>query len=80
MRETKMPEASSPALPVCLIQMRQSYGQVRIYPKNRVAVSLLGLTGRKTFKQEDLVLIEALGFEIQWVPMGLEGVCDEDAK
>ena len=54
--------------PIVLIQLIPSYGRDRIYPKNDTAKTLVKLTGKATFNESDLRLIQDLGFEIEWIP------------
>jgi hypothetical protein len=53
---------------VVKLQVKHSYGQKRIYPKNQAARLLCALTGRVTFLQTDLPNIVALDYDIEWVP------------
>ncbi len=58
------------------LQIKRSYGQERIYPKNETARNLCALTGRVTFLKLDLPYILALGYDIEWVPEELNGVSE----
>lgn len=53
---------------VVQVQARTTYGCPRIYPINRAAKDLAALTGRKTLLPVDIVLIENLGYTIEWIP------------
>lgn len=47
-----------------ILTKKNVYGTELIYPVNYIAVIFINLTGRKTFKNDDLGLIKALGYEI----------------
>lgn len=54
-----------------ILQMRSAYGTQRIYPMNETAKRFADLCGRKTLLAEDLTMIKALGYEIEWLPQTL---------
>lgn len=54
-----------PANPVCLVEVRNVYGNEMIYPANRQAELFANLAGKKTLSQSDLSLITQLGFVVQ---------------
>lgn len=53
------------------VQRRDSYGLVRVYPVNQLALIFALLLKRRTFSPEDLSHIERLGFELEWVPQDI---------
>lgn len=61
----------SPNKPKLQLQMRSVYGSDRIYPVNDTAKLFVQLTGRKTLFTEDLKIATALGFDLEWVPQGI---------
>lgn len=49
---------------------RNIYGRKRILPDCPTSLLLLKLTGRKTFYEEDLKVLLALGYIIEMLPEG----------
>lgn len=56
-------------MPVVFLTIKIVYGVPKIYPDptNTTAVQLAKLTGNKTFSNQDVATIKALGFEVQYV-------------
>lgn len=56
-------------MPVVFLTIKIVYGVPKIYPDptNITAVQLAKLTGNKTFSNQDVATIKALGFEVQYV-------------
>jgi len=55
-------------MPVVFLTIKCVYGVMKFYPdpSNATALRLAKLTGTKTFSNEDIATIKALGFEIQY--------------
>lgn len=49
------------------VTIKNVYGNDLVYPVDATAKKLCDLTGRKTFTQEHLEIIRALGFKIEVV-------------
>lgn len=49
------------------IKIKSVYGVERIYPANETAERMTKLIGRKTFSNQDLIIIASLGFIIEQV-------------
>ena len=59
--------------PIIELQIRFRYGRDLIYPVNETAFTVLKLMQpKKTFAQEDLKVLEELGFKIEWVPQSVD--------
>lgn len=59
---------TTPALPIVKLQLRQVYGRDLYYPANVPAERFAKLTETKTFKPEQIDLIESLGYKIDVQP------------
>ena len=46
------------------VEVRFVYGAPNIYPVNEAAKLACALTGKRTFKQQDLKLLQSLGHEV----------------
>jgi hypothetical protein len=55
-------------MPVVFLTIKNVYGVPKIYPdsSNSTALRLAKLIGAKTFNAEQVALIKALGFQIQY--------------
>ena len=56
---------------VVSLQVRFAYGQMRVYPVNETARLFARLIGTKTLSAGDLLVIEALGYRLEYVPMSM---------
>jgi len=59
---------SPSAKPKCAVQLRNVYGNRRIYPCNTSARLFCALAGTKTLSEAHLTHIRELGYEIEWIP------------
>lgn len=50
------------------VQIKNVYGQPRIYPACDTAKKFLRLTGGKTFSKQDIELIKQLGYVVEVAP------------
>lgn len=51
-----------------ILTRKNVYGNILIYPINTNAVIFCSLVGKKTLGENDLDLIVALGYELEYVP------------
>lgn len=54
-------------LPKPQVSIRTVYGIDKVYPVCQIAIGLANLLGQKTFTQEDITKLRAMGFEIEEV-------------
>lgn len=54
------------------VQVKLIYGTKRIYPINEQAKRVAFLLGRKTFTEDDVTKLKAIGFQMKWVPIELD--------
>jgi hypothetical protein len=54
-----------PANPVCLVEVRNVFGNTTIYPANPAAERFAAIAGKKTLSNTDLMNIQALGFVVE---------------
>lgn len=53
------------------LQVKQVYGQDRIYPMNETARKVTDLLKRKTLTKDEIDILKAIGFTLKWVPVSL---------
>jgi hypothetical protein len=57
---------------IVLVEIKQTYGVERIYPRNATAEHFTSLTGQKTLSRDTLRIVRELGFEVQLVKQVME--------
>lgn len=53
------------------VQLLNKYGRDLIYPACDLSRLFVLLTGRKCFSEADLKVLQAIGYDVQWVPASL---------
>jgi|TARA_R110000868_G_scaffold287333_1_gene547715 hypothetical protein len=48
------------------LKAKSVYGKVLVYPECETSHLLIRLTGKKTFDEHDLFVIERLGYSVSW--------------
>lgn len=56
------------------LQVRSVYGTERIYPMNAQAHNICELLRRKTLNKDDVMILQKMGFAIEWVALSAEAV------
>lgn len=53
------------------LQVKQVYGQDRVYPMNETAQKLVAMMGRKTFTPAEVQTLKDIGFTLEWIPVSV---------
>lgn len=54
------------------VQIQSKYGRDLIYPINTTAKNFAKLLKKKTFSEDELLQIQILGYEIEWILRSLD--------